>query len=81
MRFPSFLINIIVFTTLFLAQQSHSFAVTPSCSIGINTGTVLSMSESDLTGEADQNPPEPQVKCPDCDLCDGSGRYVHSSEC
>jgi hypothetical protein len=22
------------------------------------------------------SPPKPAVKCPDCDLCDGSGRYV-----
>ena len=35
-------------------------------------------SSSDVAGEAaaaaDEEPPKPAVKCPDCDLCDGSGR-------
>lgn len=35
-------------------------------------------SSSDVVGEAaaaaDEEPPKPAVKCPDCDLCDGSGR-------
>ena len=37
-----------------------------------------SSSDGAVAGEAaaaaDEEPPKPAVKCPDCDLCDGSGR-------
>ena len=31
-----------------------------------------------VENEMDTDPPKPAVKCPDCDLCDGSGRYVQT---
>lgn len=39
--------------------------------------TDSSSSDEAVVGEAataDEAPPKPAVKCPDCDLCDGSGR-------
>ena len=29
---------------------------------------------AEISSEAAEEPPKPAVKCPDCDLCDGSGR-------
>lgn len=72
----------LVYTVLLglcLTQLSHSFSITPTsiqCKNSLDHCFMLSMSEADVQSEGDQSPPQPEVKCPDCDLCDGSGRYV-----
>ena len=62
-----------------LTRLSHSFSVASTCvqhKNSIDNCFVFSMSEADIQSEGDQSPPQPEVKCPNCDLCDGSGRYV-----
>lgn len=48
----------------FMASDEH--AETDSSSDGAVAG--------EAAPAADEEPPKPAVKCPDCDLCDGSGR-------
>ena len=33
-------------------------------------------SKNDISTSTSTSPPSPPVKCPDCDICDGSGRIL-----
>jgi hypothetical protein len=71
---------------LLLALVSLSSAFVPVSNRPAETGHVTFMAtddaETDSPAEgaaaeeaaAGEAPPKPAVKCPDCDLCDGSGR-------
>ena len=81
MSYSSKYLSRIVFLLLTLGLASEVYAFTPSPCISREVGCVrltesLSMSNDDTTTnvEVTQAPPQPVVKCPDCDLCDGSGR-------
>mmetsp|Transcript_4880 Transcript_4880/g.5860 ORF Transcript_4880/g.5860 Transcript_4880/m.5860 type:complete len:128 (+) Transcript_4880:95-478(+) len=45
------------------------------CCISRSTGHFMS-EESNVEEMVNDEPPKPAVKCPDCDLCDGSGRIL-----
>ena len=36
--------------------------------------TFMATDDAETDSPAEGAPPKPAVKCPDCDLCDGSGR-------
>ena len=66
-------------------QLSAAFSVgTSSTTLQRRTSSSLNLSDeannnseaaaSSSTAEEEKAPPKPAVKCPDCDLCDGSGR-------
>jgi hypothetical protein len=41
--------------------------------------TILALSDESASSQAsEESKPPVKVACPDCDLCDGSGRYVYS---
>uniref|UniRef100_A0A7R9ZUH7 Uncharacterized protein n=1 Tax=Pseudo-nitzschia arenysensis TaxID=697910 RepID=A0A7R9ZUH7_9STRA len=52
----------------FVPTVSHSRLNT--ISLGESEGS----SETEVSAEEDSTPPPQPVKCPDCDMCDGSGR-------
>lgn len=62
--------------------QPVRVATNPSMAQDYVVALKMSMEESSnspsVSSEVSENttPPKPPVKCPDCDLCDGSGRYV-----
>ena len=67
--------------TLLLIFASGALAFSPSISKVTYNGRTLSGSfrpesvrRMSTENEATETPPAPEVKCPDCDLCDGSGR-------
>ena len=41
----------------------------------VHTSSAIFMSEEDVTPQ-DFAPPQPTVRCPNCDKCDGSGRIL-----
>lgn len=64
--------------------MASAFTVTQSSlsfkNYGVGRSTSRFVSEDAGMGEpAQEDPaePKPDVKCPDCDMCDGSGRCVH----
>jgi len=70
----------------FLYGQASTFRVTVSSqSIQqerkfLSSESRIYLSEegvSDFVETEESSPPKPAVKCPDCDKCDGSGRYVY----
>mmetsp|Transcript_19820 Transcript_19820/g.25518 ORF Transcript_19820/g.25518 Transcript_19820/m.25518 type:complete len:126 (+) Transcript_19820:176-553(+) len=71
-----FLLVRLVVMTSFLMALNEGFSVVskPPAKAYIHR---LSMSEEVVeASEVQGEPPKPQVKCPDCDMCDGSGRIL-----
>ena len=52
-----------------------SFSQSPNRCTSLNLADEVTSESSEIESEP-STPPSPPVKCPDCDLCDGSGRYV-----
>lgn len=63
-----------------LLSSSYGFSVTTQGSTlrRQSDGTTLLRLSDEPSAEAPEeaSPPSPPVKCPDCDLCDGSGRIL-----
>ena len=64
-----------------LVSSAAAFSTQQHSSIGktrqsqLQTPTIC-FAEGDDSNDATNNEPKVAVKCPDCDLCDGSGRCV-----
>mmetsp|Transcript_11561 Transcript_11561/g.27567 ORF Transcript_11561/g.27567 Transcript_11561/m.27567 type:complete len:142 (-) Transcript_11561:135-560(-) len=73
----------LLFCVALMPRGAHSFVPTqPITAFGNHNQKVVSLAAAGEDGELDADsaadstflPPKPAVKCPDCDLCDGSGR-------
>jgi len=80
-RFQRILIVLVVTTVSSFLKEAVAFSV-PSENVRIHgfqhRQSILQMSNEEISDTP--LPKSPPVKCPDCDLCDGSGRYVLNSK-
>mmetsp|Transcript_26182 Transcript_26182/g.38719 ORF Transcript_26182/g.38719 Transcript_26182/m.38719 type:complete len:120 (+) Transcript_26182:250-609(+) len=67
-----------VFFCALLPLLTVSFGFVPPCSYTIRNPELsrCRLSAEPSSDYGDTPPPSPKVKCPNCDLCDGSGRIM-----
>jgi hypothetical protein len=63
---------------LILSVVLRSYSFVP---VQVVRQNVLQISAETEEEDAELSPTKPAVKCPDCDLCDGSGRYGEANDC
>jgi len=67
------LLAVVSAASAFSTQQHSSIGKTIQSQL---QPTTICFAEGDDSNDATNNEPKVAVKCPDCDLCDGSGRCV-----
>ena len=68
-----------VVLVLCLSVSTQAFAPTQGRAVSRPNDSILFSSQEEAPSDdtaAPTDPPKPAVKCPDCDLCDGSGRIA-----
>ena len=75
------IVSSIVVLLVVLVSSAAAFSTQQHSSIGKTIQsqlqpTTICFAEGDDSNDATNNEPKVAVKCPDCDLCDGSGRCV-----
>mmetsp|Transcript_1981 Transcript_1981/g.2231 ORF Transcript_1981/g.2231 Transcript_1981/m.2231 type:complete len:135 (+) Transcript_1981:168-572(+) len=65
---------------LLLSSSVHSFSPVQSPNvknkISFGQSFLTQMSDNDTAESVEEIPPQPVVRCPDCDKCDGTGRIL-----
>lgn len=73
----SFLVSLLFFILAVASlDQAGAFVVTGRSMLPRTLSLAAEAEESSSEAAVAPKEPKPEVKCPDCDLCDGSGRYV-----